>query len=285
VKRPGLDYNKADNWFKNCMHKHISNPAPESGVRNLLAVYSGVLMDAHAAEQIQRLLDYQFKDTRYLEEAFLHSSIADNRLSSNERMEFLGDSVLSLVICKTLFMRFPEYQEGDLTKIKSRLVSRKTCADVANEMGLPAYIKVGKGMDRTRAMTGSIAAANLESVIGAIFLDGGMEPAERFILKLYDPLIAEADAEQHQENFKSLLQQHCQQEFNCTPLYDLLDEKGARSQQVLRGGRRDPAQAFSQCLGRDEKRGRAESRVQCGYRTGADQPGTRRRSVLLIVER
>jgi ribonuclease III len=183
-------------------------------------------MDAHAAEQIQRLLDYQFKDIRYLEEAFLHSSIADNRLSSNERMEFLGDSVLSLVICKTLFMRFPEYQEGDLTKIKSRLVSRKTCADVANEMGLPAYIKVGKGMDRTRAMTGSIAAANLESVIGAIFLDGGMEPAERFILKLYDPLIALADAEQHQENFKSLLQQHCQQEFNCTPLYDLLDEKG-----------------------------------------------------------
>jgi len=183
-------------------------------------------MDAQTAERIQHLLDYQFKDTHYLEEAFLHSSIADDRLSSNERMEFLGDSVLSLVICKTLFMRFPMYQEGDLTKIKSRLVSRKTCAEVANEMGLPNFIKVGKGMDRTRAMTGSIAAANLESVIGAIYLDGGMEPAERFILKLYDPLIAEADAQQHQENFKSLLQQYCQQEFSCTPMYDLLDEKG-----------------------------------------------------------
>lgn len=183
-------------------------------------------MDADAAERIQRMLDYQFKDIRYLKEAFLHSSIADDRLRSNERMEFLGDSVLSLIICKTLFTRFPHYQEGDLTKIKSRLVSRKTCSEVANEMGLPQYIRVGKGMDQTRAMTGSIAAAILESVIGAIYLDGGMDPAERFILKLYDPLIAEADAEQHQENYKSLLQQYCQQEYSCTPHYELLDEKG-----------------------------------------------------------
>lgn len=183
-------------------------------------------MDAKAVKQIQQVLDYEFKDVRYLQEAFLHSSIADNRLHSNERMEFLGDSILSLVICKTLFERFPQYQEGDLTKIKSRLVSRKTCSQVANEIGLPSYIQVGKGMDRTRAMTGSIAAASLESVIGAIYLDGGMEPTERFILRVYEPLMAEADAQQHQENFKSLLQQYCQQEFNCTPQYELLDEKG-----------------------------------------------------------
>ncbi|MCE5186301.1 MAG: ribonuclease III [Planctomycetaceae bacterium] len=183
-------------------------------------------MEADTVKRIQQLLDYQFKDVRYLHEAFLHSSIADDRLQSNERMEFLGDSVLSLVICDTLFNRFPDYQEGDLTKIKSRLVSRKTCSEVANGLGLPRYIRVGKGMDQTRAMTGSIAAASLESVIGAIYLDGGMAPAERFILRLYEPLIAQADAQQHQENYKSLLQQYCQQEFNCTPLYDLLDEKG-----------------------------------------------------------
>lgn len=183
-------------------------------------------MDAHAAEQIQQVLGYHFRNMRYLQEAFLHSSIADDRLRSNERMEFLGDSVLSLVICKTLFTRFPHYQEGDLTKVKSRLVSRKTCSDVANQIGLPQYIRVGKGMDQTRAMTGSIAAASLESVIGAIYLDGGMEPAEQFISKIFEPLIAEADAQQHQENYKSLLQQYCQQEFNCTPLYELLDEKG-----------------------------------------------------------
>jgi ribonuclease-3 len=183
-------------------------------------------MDADHLQQVQALLNYQFNDTVYLIEALTHSSSANDRLQSNERFEFLGDSVLSLVICKTLFERFPEYLEGDLTKIKSRLVSRKTCASIANAMELPRHVKVGKGMSQTRAMSGSIAAAVLESIIAAIYLDGGMDAAQRFILDKFNPLIDEADAEQHQENFKSLLQQYCQKEYNSTPIYQLLDEKG-----------------------------------------------------------
>lgn len=183
-------------------------------------------MDNETVQQIQHVLNYTFTNPQYLKEAFTHSSHADDRLQSNERLEFLGDSILSLVICKTLFERFPNYFEGDLTKIKSRLVSRKTCAKIANELGLPDFVKVGKGMDQTRAITGSIAAASLESAIAAIYLDGGMEAAESFILNLFTALIDETDAEQHQENFKSLLQQHCQQQYNCTPVYELLDEKG-----------------------------------------------------------
>jgi ribonuclease-3 len=183
-------------------------------------------MDADTVRQIQQMLDYQFKNPQYLHEAFLHSSAADDRLHSNERMEFLGDSVLSLVICKTLYERFSDYLEGDLTKIKSRLVSRKTCAYIANQLGLPDYMQVGKGMQSTRAMSGSVAAASLEAVIAAIYLDGGMEPAEAFLLRNFEPMLQAADAAQHQENYKSLLQQHCQREFNCTPLYELLDEKG-----------------------------------------------------------
>ena len=183
-------------------------------------------MDADIVRQMRTLLDYQFKNTDHLDEALTHSSLADDRLQSNERFEFLGDSVLSLVICKTLFERFPHYLEGDLTKIKSRLVSRKTCAEIANEMGLPDFIRVGKGMEQTRAMSGSIAAASLEAIIAAVYLDGGMEAAERFILEKFKPLIDEADAQQHQENFKSLLQQYCQKEYNTTPMYQLLDEKG-----------------------------------------------------------
>ena len=183
-------------------------------------------MDADIVQQMQTLLDYQFENTGHLDEALTHSSLADDRLKSNERFEFLGDSVLSLVICKTLFERFPHYLEGDLTKIKSRLVSRKTCAEIANEMGLPDFIRVGKGMEQTRAMSGSIAAASLETIIAAVYLDGGMEAAERFILEKFNPLIDEADAQQHQENFKSLLQQYCQKEHNTTPMYQLLDEKG-----------------------------------------------------------
>ncbi len=183
-------------------------------------------MDTDTLQQMQLLLNYQFKNPALLDEALVHSSLADDRLSSNERFEFMGDSVLSLVICKSLFHRFPTYLEGDLTKIKSRLVSRKTCAEIANEMGLPDYVRVGKGMDQNRAMAGSIAAAVLEAVICAIFLDGGMEAAETFILNVFNPLIDSADAQQHHENFKSLLQQYCQKELNITPTYQLLDEKG-----------------------------------------------------------
>ena len=183
-------------------------------------------MDEKTLLQLEQLLDYRFSDYSILAEALAHSSQADNRLVSNERLEFLGDSILALVICQTLFAKFPDYLEGDLTKIKSMLVSRKTCSKVANSLGLTKFVKVGKGMDKTRAMSGSIAAGCFESIIAAIYLDGGFEAAVDFILKLFGPLIEKADAQQHQENFKSLLQQYSQQVHETTPSYELLDEKG-----------------------------------------------------------
>ncbi len=183
-------------------------------------------MDDNALLKLEQLLDYHFSDPRLLSDALAHSSQTRNRLLSNERLEFLGDSILSVVICQTLFARFPAYLEGDLTKIKSMLVSRKTCAKIANSLGLSKFVKVGKGMDKTRAMSGSVAAGVLEALIAAIYLDGGLPAAAEFILKLFGPTIDMVDARKHQENFKSVLQQHGQQEFGVTPTYELLDEKG-----------------------------------------------------------
>jgi ribonuclease-3 len=183
-------------------------------------------MDKKTLQQLEQLLDYRFKNSSLLCEAIAHSSQTDNRLTSNERLEFLGDSILAVVICQTLFARFPDYLEGDLTKIKSRLVARKTCAQLANQLGLTDFIQVGKGMARTRAMGGSITAGTLEAIIAAIYLDGGLEAAAGFILKMFGPLIDKADADEHQENFKSFLQQYVQRAFNLTPDYELLDEKG-----------------------------------------------------------
>lgn len=183
-------------------------------------------MEKEKLPQLEQVLNYRFQNPHILDEALLHSSAADDRVRSNERLEFLGDSILSLVVCISLFERFPDYLEGDLTKIKSRLVSRKTCAKIANELGLPSFMKVGKGMEQSRAMSGSVAAASLEAMIAALYLDGGMEAADVFIRRIYEPFFSEVDAEHHQENFKSILQQHCQRNFNCTPYYELLDEKG-----------------------------------------------------------
>ncbi len=183
-------------------------------------------MDVNTLRQLEQLLDYRFSNSSLLTESIAHSSQTDNRLKSNERLEFLGDSILAVVICQALFSRFPDYLEGDLTKIKSRLVSRKTCAQLANGLGLTEFIQVGKGMTRTRAMEGSITAGTLEAVIAAIYLDGGLEAASEFVLKMFGPLIDKADAQEHQENFKSFLQQYVQRKLNLTPNYELLDEKG-----------------------------------------------------------
>jgi ribonuclease-3 len=138
----------------------------------------------------------------------------------------MGDSVLASVICQTLFERFPAYLEGDLTKVKSMLVSRRNCARICKELGLQKYLMVGKGMASSRALSGSLAAGLLEAIIAVIYIDGGFEAARSFVLRTFSSLIDEADAEETQGNFKSLLQQYAQQQFNATPLYELLDEKG-----------------------------------------------------------
>lgn len=183
-------------------------------------------MDEEVLQQIEQITGYQFSDKSTLIKAFTHSSAVDDRLDSNERLEFLGDAVLALIICQALFERFHEYLEGDLTKIKSKLVSRETCAQISNQLGLHEFLKVGKGMVSNKALSGSLAAGVLETVIAAIYLDGGFTAARAFILRIFENLLVEADAEKVQGNFKSLLQQYAQERFSATPSYVLLDEKG-----------------------------------------------------------
>ncbi|MBN2592322.1 MAG: ribonuclease III [Sedimentisphaerales bacterium] len=183
-------------------------------------------MDEDTLRQIEQIIGYEFSDKNLLVKAFTHSSAVDSRLMSNERLEFLGDSVLAVVICQALFDNFKNYLEGDLTKIKSKLVSRETCAQISGQLGLQKFLKVGKGMVSNRALSGSLAAGVLETVIAAIHLDGGFEAARDFIMRNFGPLIEQADAEQDHGNYKSLLQQYSQEQFNATPSYLLLDEKG-----------------------------------------------------------
>ena len=183
-------------------------------------------MDEEILRQIEQIIGYEFSDKNLLVKAFTHSSAVDNRLMSNERLEFLGDSILAVVVCQALFENFTNYLEGDLTKIKSKLVSRETCAQISGQLGLQKYLKVGKGMVSNRALSGSLAAGVLETIIAAIHIDGGFEAARDFILRIYGSLIEQSDAEQDHGNFKSLLQQYSQEHFNATPSYILLDEKG-----------------------------------------------------------
>jgi ribonuclease III len=177
-------------------------------------------------EECQAALGYRFRRIDLLRSALTHTSGADTRQDSNERMEFLGDAVLGMVCVEQLYTRFPDYQEGDLTKIKSAVVSRRTCARISKLLNLGEFMFLGKGMHFHSVIPSNVLADVYESLVGAIYLDGGLEPAREFILKYLNPEIEQVAEAAHAGNYKSLLQQVSQKEFNATPGYDLLDEKG-----------------------------------------------------------
>jgi ribonuclease-3 len=130
------------------------------------------------------------------------------------------------VICQELYERLPNALEGDLTKIKSAVVSRRVCARVADQLRLPEALTLGQGMEPDDRLPRSLAAAVLESVIAAIYLDGGLAAAREFILVQMAEEMRKATHSDHQYNFKSQLQQHAQRKLRATPVYELLDEKG-----------------------------------------------------------
>ncbi len=176
--------------------------------------------------ECQKRIGYEFKDPSLLQAALTHASSADHRRDSNERMEFLGDAVLGLVVCQALYERLPDALEGDMTKIKSAVVSRRACARVADRLKLTAGLVLGQGMDSGDILPRSLAAGTLEAVIAAIFLDGGLAAARAWVLEHMNAELERATASQHQFNYKSQLQQWAQRELGGTPIYELLDEKG-----------------------------------------------------------
>lgn len=177
-------------------------------------------------ERAEEILGHQFENVSLLKESLTHASIADKRVNSNERMEFLGDAVLDLIVCEALYRKFPEYLEGELTKIKSAVVSRRTCAEVSKEIGLVDLLIIGKGISSRDNMPGSLAAAVYESIVAALYLDGGFEVVKKFVLRTMTPKIELIAANTHQQNYKAVLQQHAQKGLGGTPIYELLDEKG-----------------------------------------------------------
>jgi len=183
-------------------------------------------MRDNALDRCQSAIGIRFNDSALLEAALTHASIASSRLESNERLEFLGDSILGMVVCRYLFDHYPDHLEGELTKIKSTVVSGRTCAKISESLGLDDCLFLGNGISTRVRLPTSVMAAVFESLVAAIALDAGHDVAREFILKHMVPYIEEAAASEHQRNFKSQLQHYSQKELAITPTYELLDEKG-----------------------------------------------------------
>ena len=183
-------------------------------------------MDPEDIRTAERLLGHRFSDRQLLARALTHASVADSRLQSNERLEFLGDAVLGMVVCDYLFQRYEDLLEGDLTKVKSMVVSRWVCAEISDELGLTELLILGNGIGSRGALPTSLRAAVLEGVIGALFIDGGYETVADFIRNSVSHHIDAWAAGEKRENFKSALQQHVQRHFATVPRYETLDEQG-----------------------------------------------------------
>lgn len=196
---------------------------------------------------------YCFTEKNLLQEALTHVSGADNRLHSNERMEFLGDAILGQVVCEYLFRHYPELNEGDMTKIKSVVVSRKSCASVSIKLGLNRGLNLGKSMGENVHVPMSVHAGVLEAVIAAIYLDGGIDPASRFILEHLVPLIEEAVGSSHLQNYKSVLQEYAQKHLATNPTYVLLSQRGPDHTKSFEICVESQGRRFSSAWGRSKK--------------------------------
>lgn len=183
-------------------------------------------MDESILSRAEEILGHRFKNRDLLEQMLTHASVSEGRLGSNERLEFLGDAILGQTVCEYIFTEYPHLLEGEMTKIKSTAVSRRTCALVARALELDELLFLGKGMLAHAQLPASLAAAVLESVIAGLHIDGGSEVARSFILRHFSPVIERAARSGHQQNFKSVLQQYAQRTTQETPCYRVLDEKG-----------------------------------------------------------
>ncbi len=204
-------------------------------------------------EHCEEVLRYRFRDSTYLREALTHASGADHRLVSNERLEFLGDAILGAIVCELLFRKFPDYLEGELTRVKSVVVSRHTCAKISRELGFDEFLVLGKGMGSQEETPPSVLADVFESLIGAIYLDGGMECAKQFIVRHIE---AEIDATVESNgggNYKSQLQQVAQRQFGETPTYLLLDEKGPDHSKCFKISAQIGRQRYGPAWGKNKK--------------------------------
>ncbi|REJ69197.1 MAG: ribonuclease III [Planctomycetota bacterium] len=198
-------------------------------------------------------IGHAFADRDLLTSALTHASGAEHRLASNERLEFLGDAILGAVVCEKLFHGYPTYQEGDLTKIKSMVVSRQTCARVSSALGLEEFLILGKGMSTHANVPPSLLSDVFESLVAAIYLDGGDGAARSFIEQHIFPEIELAVSGELGDNYKSQLQQLVQRLHGNTPNYHLLDEQGPDHSKHFKVAAEISGQLYAAAWGRNKK--------------------------------
>ena len=188
-------------------------------------------MEVTEPTEIEQNLHYRFNAKSLLEEALRHSSFvneqADPDLRDNERLEFLGDAVLNLIIGHILMQRYPELKEGDLSRTRANLVNESQLAKIARSIDLGSYIRLGKGEVQTKGSEkNSILADTFEAIIAAIYLDGGFDAAFKIIEANFLPFLNRHHPADDHHDYKSKLQELAQEQQGTIPQYTVIREEG-----------------------------------------------------------
>ncbi len=211
-----------------------------------------------------RRLGFEFSDARLLQRALTHRSYSQ---AHNERLEFLGDSVLNCVIAAHLYDAYPDMPEGALSRLRANLVNQQTLFKLAQELELGACLRLGEGERKSAgASRPSMLADALEAVFGAIYLDGGFDAARKVVLSLYVPLIARAGNQPHGKDAKTLLQECLQGRKLPLPQYSVMAVEGEAHAQVFRVECRVPALSVVTQGEGSSRRAAEQAAAQTAYR-------------------
>ncbi len=179
----------------------------------------------HRFRELEEKLKYRFRDQRLLSQALTHSSATADALADNERMEFLGDAILALVVSEELFRVQAACDEGELTRFKSNAVSTSSLARCGRRLALERYAILGKGIDPAN-LPPSVYANLVEALLAAVYLDAELETARKVVLGLLADEIEAAVSGERDKNYKSILQEHVQRELGQAPQYRVVRESG-----------------------------------------------------------
>ena len=186
----------------------------------------------------EKILNYEFKNKRLLAQAFMHSSFINERKAwvpkDNERLEFLGDAVIELMVSSLLFAKFPDMGEGDLTRFRAKIVCEKTLATAARQLKLGEFLAIGRGEELTGGRNrDSILADVFEALAGALYLDAGIEKAHEFVVDALGEVIDETRHNFHVLDYKTRLQEVIQKRSKTPIKYTVLSETGPDHQKTF----------------------------------------------------
>lgn len=208
-------------------------------------------------EELQAQIGYRFSDAALLDEALTHRSYANEqrrRCADNERLEFLGDAILGLVIAEALFAEDPIRPEGELSRLRSELVNAGTLAQLARQIGLGASLKLGRGEGKSGGSAKeNILADAFEALLGAIYLDAGLAAVRPIILDLFARAIVEKTKQRGNSDYKSQLQEYLQSLQQTPPEYLLIETLGPEHDRVFVVEVRIPDQLLGVGRGRSKK--------------------------------